>query len=125
MLKVAIILRSMARQNNTFGRRLAAIRKARGFTQRDLALRVGISNRMIAYYEAQTTRPPADKLTDIAKVLKITTDQLLGTAAISVEAPQNSRLWKRLKVVDKLPPKAQKKVVELAELLAQTASAQQ
>jgi transcriptional regulator with XRE-family HTH domain len=104
--------------DNVFGKRLAAARKARGLTQRDLAKRVGISYRMIAYYEAQTNRPPTAKLATIANTLNVTTDELLGNEPLSVREPQNGRIWKRLQLVEKLPPKAQKQVVELVELLA-------
>ena len=104
--------------DKTFGRRLAAIRKARGLSQRDLAAKVGISNRMIAYYEAQTRRPPAAKLAALAKALKVSTDQLLGVRALNIQEPRDSRLWKRLQVFNKLPPKAQRQAVEYIELLA-------
>ncbi len=75
---------------------------------------------MIAYYEAQTDRPPAAQLPILAKALSVTTDELLGNRRMSVSPPKNSRLWKRLQAVDSLPPKAQKQVVELVELLANT-----
>jgi transcriptional regulator with XRE-family HTH domain len=110
----------MNKNTNTFGKRIAAVRKSRGLSQRDLAKQVGISYRMIAYYEAQTNRPPAAKLPVIANALKISVDELLGISPLSVKAPQNGRLWKRLQVVDKLPPQAQKQVVELVELLAKS-----
>jgi transcriptional regulator with XRE-family HTH domain len=110
--------------NQTFGRRLAALRKARGLSQRDLAARVGISHRMIAYYEAQTKRPPAAKLPTIAKALMVSTDQLLGVTTLDIEEPQDSRLWKRLQVFKKLPPKAQRQAVQYVELLAKAAGVQ-
>lgn len=105
-----------------FGKRLAAIRKARGLSQRDLSKLVGISNRMIAYYEAQSGRPPATKLAVFAEVLKVSLDELLGTQSLSIKEPENSRLWKRLQIIEKLPPKAQKQVVEYAEVLAKANS---
>lgn len=108
----------MTTEASSFGKRLAAVRKARGLSQRDLAQRVGISYRMIAYYEAQTTRPPAAKLTVLANALKISTDELLGHVPMTVREPVNGRLWKRLQVVEQLPAQAQKQVVELIELLA-------
>lgn len=36
-----------------FGARLAELRKAAGFTQQQLADEVGVSRRMVAYYEAR------------------------------------------------------------------------
>ena len=39
-----------------FGQRLTRLRKLRGFTQRSLASKSGVSNRMIAYYETHELR---------------------------------------------------------------------
>lgn len=52
--------------------------------------------------------------------MKISTDELLGNTPLSVKEPQNGRLWKRLQTVEKLPPQAQKQLVELVELLARS-----
>ena len=119
-MKMGYYFPFMKKKTNDFGKRIATVRKSRGMSQRDLAGKVGISNRMIAYYEAQTNRPPAAKLTVIANALKISIDELLGHTPLSVKEPQNGRLWKRLQVVEKLPPQAQKQVVELVELLAKS-----
>ena len=108
----------MDTKKDSFGNRLASIRKARGLSQRDFGKLVGMSNRMVAYYEAQSGRPPATKLEIFAKVLKISIDELLGTKVLDITEPVNSRFWKRLQIVNKLPLKDQKKVVEYAETLA-------
>ena len=62
----------------SFGARLAALRKAAGFTQQELANEVGTSRRMIAYCEGQTAHPPTTLLPAIATALRITTDELLA-----------------------------------------------
>ena len=61
----------------TFGRRLARLRKAAGYSQRALAAELGISQRMVAYYESQTEHPPTHLLPSLADALSLTTDQLL------------------------------------------------
>ena len=119
-MKMAYYFSFMKKKASDFGKRIATVRKSRGLSQRDLASKVGISNRMIAYYEAQTNRPPAAKLPVIANALKISIDELLGNSPLSVKEPLNGRLWKRLQAVEKLPPQAQKQVVELVELLAKS-----
>jgi transcriptional regulator with XRE-family HTH domain len=108
-----------ATKHSLFGQRLAAIRKARGLSQRDLAAKVGMSNRMIAYYEAQTERPPATKLTAFSQALKVSADELLGVKSLEIREPKNPRLWKRLQVVEELPAKAQKQVMEYIHVVAQ------
>ena len=43
----------------SFGGRLAQLRKAAGYTQVEFAAEIGITQRMVAYYEAPGAQPPA------------------------------------------------------------------
>ena len=61
-----------------FGARLAMMRKAAGFTQATLALKIGISRRMIAYYECETRHPPTTILPRLTQALGVSADQLLS-----------------------------------------------
>src|SRR5450631_1487625 len=88
----------------TFGKRLARLRKAAGYTQYTLADETGISKRMIAYYEVQTTHPPTHLLPVFAKILGVTTDQLLGLEKTKETKLKDNRLWRRFSQVEKLPP---------------------
>ena len=63
----------------TFGQRLARLRKAAGHTQHSLSTELGISHRMIAHYETEGGNPSVYLLSKIAKVLKVSGDVLLGT----------------------------------------------
>jgi transcriptional regulator with XRE-family HTH domain len=62
-----------------FGARLAQLRKQAGLTQTALAREIGISQRMMAYYESPTAFPPAMLLPTLARVLGISVETLLGT----------------------------------------------
>ena len=64
--------------SNGFGARLAAFRRAAGFTQEKLANELGISRRRIAYYEGETQHPPTTILPKLAITLGISTDILLN-----------------------------------------------
>lgn len=120
----SLIFKGMKKNTTpSFGQRLASVRKARGLSQRDLATLTGISNRMIAYYEAQSDRPPAAKLITLAETLKVSTDELLGIGTLHIKEPTNSRLWKKLRVVETLTPKAQRQIVDFVEVLAKAAHA--
>jgi transcriptional regulator with XRE-family HTH domain len=63
-----------------FGERLAQLRKAAGYTQVEFAAEVGITQRMVAYYEALGAQPPAHLLPQVAQVLGVGADVLLGMA---------------------------------------------
>jgi ribosome-binding protein aMBF1 (putative translation factor) len=62
----------------SFGERLERLRKAAGYSLRELAADVGISHRMLVYYEKHSENPPAHLLPQLAKVLGVSADQLLG-----------------------------------------------
>ena len=111
----------MKQKNNTdFGNRLASLRTAKGFTQREFAQCVGVSQRMIAYYEKHAKRPPLEKLEAIAKALGITIDDLLGVAPIKKMrgAPKDAYLTRKLQQVQKLSKSDQKIVVNMIDALA-------
>lgn len=54
------------------------VREIAGLTQIQLAEAVGISQSAIALWEAGRTMPRADKLSQLAKVLNCTVDELLN-----------------------------------------------
>lgn len=95
--------------NGTFGRRLAELRQTAGYSQRELAAEVGISQRMIAYYEGQTDHPPTHVLPVLAEVLGVSADELLGLKVVKRSKKLGSeRLYRRFKQIEKLPSKERK-----------------
>jgi len=99
-----------------FGERLAQIRESRGLTQAELALAVGVSRRVIAYYEQEDSQPPGAMLVDLAKALRVSSDQLLGLKAPKDKpSPRTARLLKRLQKVEQLPRTDQRVVLKLVD----------
>ena len=99
-----------------FGERLAALRKATGFTQVEFAAEIGITQRMVAYYEAPGAQPPAHLLPKLAEVLRVGTDVLLGLA--EPRQPKKittNRLERRLLEIEKLDPKAKRQITQLLD----------
>ena len=70
--------KSAETNGGSFGERLAQLRTAAGYSQRDLAAEIGISQRMVAYYETQSDYPPTHLFPALAKALGVSADQLLG-----------------------------------------------
>jgi len=97
---------------DAFGNRLARLRKAAGFSQRDLAKEINISQRMIAYYEIQTTHPPTHLLPVFAKVLGVSADQLLGMEKVKEVKGRDSRLRRRIEEIEKLPAAQRKQIAQ-------------
>jgi len=100
----------------SFGARLTELRKSAGFTQQELADEVGVSRRMIAYYEVQSDHPPTTLLPAIAAALKISTDELLGVApARRLAKPGNTRLERRIQEIEKLDVKKKRQIMQLLD----------
>ena len=100
----------------SFGARLAALRKAAGFTQQELANEVGTSRRMIAYYEGQTAHPPTTLLPAIATALRITTDELLGQAPVKrIAKSRDTRLERRLQQIERLDPTERRQIMQVID----------
>jgi transcriptional regulator with XRE-family HTH domain len=93
----------------SFGARLARIRKERGFTQVELAEKVDMIQALISDYERDKLRPYADVVARFAVALDVTTDQLLGitNGEKKQSAAPNRRLLRRLQLIDRLPKRDQ------------------
>jgi transcriptional regulator with XRE-family HTH domain len=106
----------------SFGERLRRLREGRGFTQRELAEAAETSQRMIAYYETHSGTPAGPVLLKLARALKISPDELIGLKAeerAEPSSPQNLRLWRKLKRVEKLPAAQRRTVVQLIDALVE------
>ena len=101
----------------SFWQRLASLRKAAGFTQIELAAELGISQRMVAYYESPAATPPANLLPQIATVLGVTIDEMFGRSAKRKLAKQegDSRLRRRLLAIDKLDVTDKRQVLQVID----------
>ena len=101
-----------------FGKRLTRFRKARGLTQTELGNMIGVSKRVICYYEKATKHPPASKLHLITEALKVSSDELLVIKKMENNSLiNNKKLLKRLKLIDKLPPADQNALIHYLDLL--------
>lgn len=108
-----------------FGPRLTKIRKSRGLTQTELGKLVGLSKRMVVYYEKEEAQPPGAILVDLARALKVTTDELLGMSEPKEYTdPKEAKLMKRLEKVKELPIADQRAVLKYVDALFQAAQKQ-
>ena len=102
-----------------FGKRLVALRQARGLTQIQLAKAAATTQRAISYYETEAEFPTAAALIPLARALRVSTDELLGAkpAKLDHENPQKRRLWKRFQRMASLPERDQRAVIRLINSL--------
>ena len=118
----------MKKKSNTseFGKRLARYRKAKGLTQAQLGDLVGVSYRVIAYYEKETQYPPSRLIVPIATALGVSADELLGIKEEKTDLdPAKAALWRTLKVVETLPQIDQKAILHYIKTIAKNREAGQ
>lgn len=99
-----------------FGTRLARLRKTAGISQNALAAEIGISQRMMAYYESPAAHPPANLLPAIAGALGVSIEALLGieTAKRKTKAV-DTRMQRRLQQLEKLDPAERRQLLQVID----------
>ena len=103
---------------SSFAKNLIALRKLKGLSQRDLAKLTGLSNRVIAYYETNSSVPSIDKLEKVANALKISIAELIDPHYSDKSFLKlNTRTLKKIKLLEQLSLKDQKKVLDYIQAL--------
>lgn len=74
------------------GKIIKQLRLERGFTQKDLADKIGKSKQMIIKYEKNQSEISTNVLTDIAKALGVTTDSILSLGTNEIKTIENTSL---------------------------------
>lgn len=104
------------------GARLSRLRKAVGLTQVELADRVGIIQALVSAHELDKLKLSAEMAVRYAKVLKVSTDELLG---LKLSKRMNGRLSlklvRRLQGIETLPPVQQKALLRTIDAFLKSA----
>ncbi len=104
-----------------FGQRLKAIRTSKALTQQELGDLVGVSQRVVAYYEADDAQPPGALLVELATALDVSADELLGIEPLKEKIPpKTARIRRRLQQVEDLPPADQKAILKFVDALVES-----
>ena len=103
------------------GTRISRARKAREFTQQDMADHLGIAQQTYAQYETGIRRIPASMLPKLAQDLGLTLEELMGTGSGSRYKPgPSSKLELQIERLRQLPRATQKVVMNMLDgVLAQ------
>lgn len=85
------------------GERVARLRKERGITQLEVAELLGGSQPNVSDYERGEFRLHGELLAKLARILKVSADEILGLeASRPARAPRDRRLLRRLQDLDRL-----------------------
>lgn len=87
------------------GERIARLRKERGYTQIELAERIGTIQALISDYERDKLRLNGEMAVRFALALEVSTDELLGLAGRKVARGKkpSRKILRRLEQIEKLP----------------------
>ncbi len=110
-------------QTETIGQRLARLRKEKGYTQVELAEKLGLIQVQISDYERGRCKMNAETAMRIAKILKITADELLGIGREKISEKQTDRRFlRRLEQITNLPKSDQKALLRTIDAYLSRAS---
>jgi transcriptional regulator with XRE-family HTH domain len=119
--KMPVVMPRKKYGETSFGERLAALRKARGLTQVQLARTASTTQRAVSYYENEAGFPPAPAIVQLARALHVSTDELLGVKPPKVDHLEDDaetrRLWRRFQQIASLPDRDQRAVIRLVNSL--------
>ena len=79
--------------NNTLGHRISVLRKEKGFTQEELAVKLGVSAQAVSKWENDVSCPDIMLIPSLAKILGVTSDMLLSgeKEPIAMIVPEDKR----------------------------------
>ncbi len=116
MYNADMVGRPQTKPAPSFGAQLAALRKARGLTQPQLAQSLGLSVSMLVYYERRACNPTTEFVKKAATVFNVSVDELLDhTSKNSRKSGPPSQLEQRLSAVRQLPRQRQKFLIEILD----------
>ena len=103
-----------------FGERLSVLRKQKGLTQSLFAQKVGLSVEMVNYYERRCSNPSAKLIEKAAKVLGVSTDELIGAKPLKAQPGPKSKIEQHIETIKRLPRNKQKLVLDLLKTVCQS-----
>jgi len=105
----------------SFGENIALTRKQKGYSQNELAKKVGTISVTIGRYERNEIKPSIDIAKKIAEALEISLDYLVGNTDVLLE----SSLVKKITDIQKLPDEQKNIVTALLDAFLRDFKAKQ
>jgi transcriptional regulator with XRE-family HTH domain len=104
------------RKRSAFGERLVAAREEAGLSQRELADKLGITQRALSWWERESVALRPEQVAQLATVLGVSTDHLLGVPSTKKRGTgPTGKARRAFEAVSKLPRHHQQKIVDVVE----------
>ena len=108
----------------TVGQRLARLRKQRGYTQVELAEKIGTRQALITAYETDRRALSAEMAVRFAVALEVSTDELLHPNIKKKSTAKPSlKVMRRLEQIEKLPENKQSFILSALDSMLRGATA--
>ena len=103
-----------------FGDRLFRITRSKKITFKELGAKIGISNRMVTYYQTNEMGPPLEILKRMASTLDVTLAYLVDESPLKIVRDDNvsPTVRKHIDTLKKLPLQEQKPIFHMITLAA-------
>lgn len=85
----------------SFGKRLSEVRKAKGFSQEDVAKHLGTKAPVIGRYEREEMKPSIETATKLADFLEVSLDYLVGKTDMELNGKMLERIQEVTQMKDK------------------------
>ena len=90
---------------------LRSIRKRRGFTQKELGEKIGMTREAVAAYEAGRAHLMVTTMLDLAAALRVSPDEILRLEYQATEISVSRRWAKRMDIIEGLPESVKKHIL--------------
>jgi len=103
------VARAKQTSEETFGERIARLRREKGLTQEDLAGRLDVTQPVVSDYERGRLRLHGELIVQLAAILGVSADEILGLKASGRAngAIRNRRLLRQVQQLERLPKRDQ------------------
>jgi transcriptional regulator with XRE-family HTH domain len=122
---VPAMARPTTKEAPPFGRRLAALRKSKGLTQKRLAELLGTTQKMVDYYERRAVNPSLALIEQLAEALEVSPADLLGVETRATrkrgKPGPTSQLQLRFERIQRLPRKDQEFIIRFLDTVLEKA----
>ena len=112
MPKSKFILPPLEIGSKDLGKHLANLRKKKGYTQVELAKKLGVIQVIISDYERNRVRLHPDMIIRLSQALSVSSDELLGIKNQIFEDEPKLKFMKRIKKIEELPISKQKALLQ-------------
>ncbi len=101
-----------------FGTRLKTVREEKGLKREDIAQQLGTSSAIIGRYERNERTPSVDIAKNIAEVLEVSLDYLVGDTTVLLK---DKKMLYRLEVLQKVNPAYKERILYMLDVMLKDA----